>query len=74
MEKPVSLTYEEMTTHERSAKGGFVDAIGGVATIVLAILGLAGLAPTMMIGIATIIFGVALLIQGGTMLSEWVIT
>jgi uncharacterized membrane protein HdeD (DUF308 family) len=74
MEKPMSLTYEEMTTHERSAKGGFVDAIGGVATIVLAILGLAGLAPTMMIGIATIIFGVALLIQGGTMLSEWVIT
>jgi hypothetical protein len=67
----MSLTYEEMTSHERSAKGGFVDAIGGVATIVLAILGLAGLAPAMMIGIATIVFGVALLIQGGTMLSEY---
>jgi hypothetical protein len=46
MEKPMSLTYGEMTTRERSAKGGFVDAIGGIATIVLAILGLAGLAPT----------------------------
>jgi hypothetical protein len=67
----MSLTYEEMTSHERSAKGGFVDAIGGIATIVLAILGLAGLAPTMMLGIATIVFGVALLIQGGTMLSEY---
>jgi hypothetical protein len=50
MEKPMSLTYEEMTSHERSAYGGFADAIGGIATIVLAILGLAGLAPTMMIG------------------------
>jgi hypothetical protein len=67
----MSLTYEEMTSHERSGYGGFADAIGGIATIVLAILGLAGLAPTMMIGIATIIFGAALLIQGGTMLSEY---
>src|ERR1700732_543089 len=71
MEKPMSLTFEEMTSHERSAYGGFADAIGGIATIVLAILGLAGLAPAMMIAIATIIFGVALLIQGGTMLSEY---
>ncbi|MGH6812851.1 MAG: hypothetical protein ACREDM_11100 [Methylocella sp.] len=67
----MSLTYEEMTSRERSAYGGFADAIGGVATIVLAILGLAGLAPATMIGIATIIFGAALLIQGGTMLSEY---
>jgi hypothetical protein len=32
---------------------------------------LAGVRPSLMIGIATIIFGVALLIQGGTMLSEY---
>ncbi|MGH6812852.1 MAG: hypothetical protein ACREDM_11110 [Methylocella sp.] len=67
----MSLTYEEMTSREHTAYGGFADAIGGLATIVLAILGLAGLAPIMMIGIATIIFGAALLIQGGTMLSEY---
>ena len=35
------------------------------------VLGLAGVAPTMMIGIATVVFGAALLIQGGTMLSEY---
>jgi hypothetical protein len=35
------------------------------------VLGLAGVHPILMVGIATIIFGVALLIQGGTMLSEY---
>lgn len=64
-------TFREMLSRESAAKGGFVDAIGGIATIVLAVLGLAGVRPTLMIGIATIIFGVALLIQGGTMLSEY---
>jgi hypothetical protein len=48
-----------------------VDAIGGLTVIVLGVLGLAGVAPTMMIGIATVVFGAALLIQGGTMLSEY---
>src|ERR1700747_3063474 len=44
---------------------------GGLTTIVLGVLGLAGVAPTMIIGIATVVFGAALLIQGGTMLSEY---
>jgi hypothetical protein len=71
MEQPMSMTtFREMLSRESAAKGGFVDAIGGIATIVLAVLGLAGVRPTL-IGIATIIFGVALLIQGGTMLSEY---
>lgn len=51
--------------------GGFADAIGGIATIVLAIVALAGGLTAMMVAIATIIFGAALLIQGGTMLSEY---
>lgn len=68
----MSMTsFREMLSRESATKGGFVDAIGGLATIVLAVLGLAGVRPTLMIGIATIIFGVALLIQGGTMLSEY---
>jgi hypothetical protein len=61
----------ETWTREPAAFGGFADAIGGVATIVLAILGLAGLFPDALAGIATIVFGVALLIQGGTLLSEY---
>jgi hypothetical protein len=65
------MTYGETLSRETAAYGGFADAIGGVATIVLAILGLAGVFPDLLAGIATIVFGVALLIQGGTMLSEY---
>ncbi len=56
---------------ESAAYGGLIDAIGGVATIVLAVCGLSGIHPPLMAAIATIIFGIALLIQGGTMLSEY---
>lgn len=58
-------------SRDTAAYGGFVDAVGGVATIVLAVVGLAGIKPEMMIAIATIVFGVALLVEGGTMLSEY---
>jgi hypothetical protein len=53
------------------AYGGLADAIGGIATIVLAILALAGVHPEIIVPIAVIVFGAALLIQGGTMLSEY---
>jgi hypothetical protein len=56
---------------ESAAYGGFADAAGGIVTIVLAIIGLSNTAPEMMVSIATIIFGAALLIQGGAMLSEY---
>jgi hypothetical protein len=67
----MSMTLREAMSRESGAYGGMVDAIGGIATIVLAICGLAGIAPAMIVAIATIVFGVALLIQGGTMLSEY---
>lgn len=68
----MSMTFREATSHENAiVYGGLVDAIGGVATIVLAVCGLAGVNPPLMVAIATIIFGAALLIQGGTMLSEY---
>lgn len=56
---------------ETATYGGLVDAIGGIATVVLAIVGLAGVAPPMLVAIAIIVFGAALLVQGGTMLSEY---
>lgn len=56
---------------EHTNYGGFVDAIGGIATVVLAIVALAGVHAEMVLGIATIIFGAALLIHGGTLLSEY---
>jgi hypothetical protein len=48
-----------------------MDAIGGIATAVLAIIGLAGYRPELLAGVATIVFGAALLIQCGTLLSEY---
>lgn len=54
-----------------AAYGGFVDALGGIATIVLAIIGLSGAKPEVLVSISTIVFGAALLIQGGAMLSEF---
>lgn len=50
--------------------GGFADAVGGIATIVLAIVALAGVHADILVPAAVIVFGAALLIQGGTMLSE----
>jgi len=67
----MSMTDTQMLSDERASYGGFVDAVGGIATVVLAIVGLAGISPTLMLGIVTIIFGAALLIQGGAMLSEY---
>jgi hypothetical protein len=51
--------------------GGFADAAGGIATLVLAIVALAGVHSGSLVAVATIVFGAALLIQGGTMLSEY---
>jgi hypothetical protein len=48
-----------------------VDAIGGAATIILAIVALSGVSQSMLGAIATVVFGAALLIQGGTMLTEF---
>ncbi|KAF0135772.1 MAG: hypothetical protein FD139_48 [Methylocystaceae bacterium] len=67
----MSIT-RDIASHENAvAYGGLTDAIGGVVTIVLVICGLVGISPPMMVAIATIVFGVALLIQGGAMLSEY---
>ncbi len=67
----MSITRDVATSENAVAYGGLIDAIGGVATIVLAICGLVGIVPAYMTAIATIVFGVALLIQGGAMVSEY---
>jgi hypothetical protein len=67
----MTLTSRETIYRDTAAYGGLVDATGGIATVVLAVCGLAGVHPPLMAAIATIVFGIALLIQGGTMLSEY---
>jgi len=54
-----------------AAYGGFADAIGGIATVVLAIIGLSGVHSDLIVAIATIIFGAALLVHAGSMLSDY---
>ncbi len=66
-----TMITSENTFQEAATYGGFVDAIGGVATVVLAIIALSGIHQPALAAIATIVFGAALLIQGGTMLSEY---
>jgi hypothetical protein len=72
MEVPISMTYSSSTVSgEAATYGGSVDALGGIATIVLAIIGLAGIKPEVLVSISTVVFGAALLIQGGAILSEF---
>jgi len=66
-----TITSSEHTFQEAATYGGIVDAIGGVATIILAIIALSGINQQMLAAIAVIVFGAALLIQGGTMLTEY---
>jgi hypothetical protein len=62
---------QSRTPETAAAFGGAMDAIGGIATAVLAIIALAGWRAELLAGVATIVFGAALLIQGGTLLSEY---
>ena len=66
----MSMTHTERISTEAAAYGGLIDAIGGVATIVLAIVALAGAHPETIIPITVIVFAAALLIQGGAILSD----
>jgi hypothetical protein len=66
----MSMTSVETGTREVTNYGGLVDALGGAATVVLAIIGLAGTRADMLLAIATVVFGAALLIQSGAILSE----
>ena len=51
---PCRCTFStESASRDTAAYGGFVDAIGGAATIVLAIIGLSGAKPEMLLAVAT---------------------
>jgi hypothetical protein len=76
MENLMSVTYpsspsSSAVSGETAAYGGFIDALGGIATIVLAIIGLSGVKSEVLVSISTIVFGAALLIQAGALLGEF---
>lgn len=66
----MSMTTTQTSSHEVANYGGLADAFGGMATVVLAIIGLSGTRPDILLAIATIVFGAALLIQSGAIISE----
>lgn len=51
--------------------GIFAEAVGGIATIALSIIALAGTAPEFLLAIATVVFGAALLIEGTSITTEY---
>jgi hypothetical protein len=51
----MTMAMSQTTTSREAAYGWFADALGGVATVVLAIIGLAGAHAEMITAIATIV-------------------
>jgi hypothetical protein len=55
---------------KREAAESLPELVAGLAVVVLTILGLAGVRPTFLVEIATIVFGVGLLLYGSAILSQ----
>jgi hypothetical protein len=68
---PSDRVQEEEMSAEVMTGGSVAEAIGGIATIVLAIIGLAGLFPLALAGVAAIVLGAALLLQGGAVAARF---
>jgi hypothetical protein len=62
---------EERKSVELIGGGAGVEAVGGVAAIVLTIIGLAGVMPVYMVTISTIVIGAALLMQGASVMARF---
>lgn len=58
------------TKMKATAGGSSLEAIGGIAAVILAILGLAHVAPVFLAAIAAIVVGAALIVEGGVMSSR----
>ena len=67
----MSITHTSVSATSETS-GIFAEAVGGIATIVLAIIALAGTASGFLLSIATIVFGAALLIEGTSITSDYV--
>ncbi|MEJ2344967.1 MAG: hypothetical protein P8076_02215 [Gammaproteobacteria bacterium] len=65
------ITPEDRHVAEFVTGGSAAEIVGGVAAVVLAILGLAHVAPRFMLTIATIAIGAALLFEGASIAAEY---
>lgn len=67
----MSMTYDEKAILEIETTSSVVEAAGGLAVVVLAIIGLARADAGFITSIAGIVLGAALLAQGGTIAAEY---
>jgi hypothetical protein len=67
----MAITDDVKTVIEIESGGLLIEAAGGIAVIVLAIIGLARAGDGVMTSIATIVLGVALLAEGGAIAAEF---
>jgi hypothetical protein len=58
-------------TATTETSGIFAEAVGGIATIALTIIALAGTNPEFLLATATIVFGAALLIEGTSIVTDY---
>jgi hypothetical protein len=63
--------HEKQTSLEFVAGGSIVEAVGGLAGVVLGILGLAGVDPALMASIAALAIGAALLSESGALAGRY---
>lgn len=71
MDITVSRHHDETAVEKAAASGTSVEALGGAAAVVLAIIGLAHIAPVYMVSIAAIVLGAALLFNGSLIAAEF---
>jgi hypothetical protein len=54
-----------------TSSGLFAEAVGGIATIALAIIALSGTSPEFLLAVVTIVFGAALFIEGTSLATDY---
>jgi hypothetical protein len=70
--KKMSVSDITSITNVETSSGLMAEAVGGIATIVLAVLALSGISQEYLLPIAPIVFGAALVIEGTSMATNFV--
>ncbi len=68
---PLQRVREEEISTEMVTGGSAVEAVGGIATVVLAVVGLSGIFPFYLTAVAAIVLGASLLLQGGAVAARF---
>jgi len=67
----MSVTYRQTRSYGGAAGADMLNVVSGVATVVLAVCGLAGVYPPILSSVAVVVLGVGLVACGGTLISSF---